>query len=279
MLSTIIFSKNRPMQLQLLLRSIEDNFKELSDVHILYKHTSEDFKEGYEKVISQFPYYRWINEVNLKKDILNIIEKIQSKFILFMVDDEVVINDYSIKPAIDLLQTAIDVHTVSLRLHQDITYTYTANIQSPTPNFEHRDGLLLWNWKESNPISDWGYPSCINSHLYSKIFLEYYINLLNFNTVNDLEGYLNLNRSSFKPKMACFPIAKTFNIANNLVQIGYNRYSENKEYTPENLNKYFLNDYQISTKNLYGLKKNTATGEVDYEFEKVYNKYLNFYKY
>lgn len=269
MISSIIFTKNRPMQLDLLLRSIQDNFKELDDIYILYKSTDDKFEEGYRKLISKYPA-KWIKETNFKQDTINILKLISNYYCIIFADDECIVHDYSVKDCLSLFKYLKDLHSISLKHHTSISYTYTANIYSEPPEFQKYNYLYVWNWKEyPNPNAEYGYPSSINSTIYTKIFLEYFANTLYYNNLNDLEGQLNLNRNMFRSKIACFEKPKTICIANNLVQTGGNRHSEDKTYLPENLNEIFLNGFQISTKNLYDKYYNSVTLEVPYIFEKV----------
>lgn len=269
MISAIIFTKNRASQLQLLLRSIKDNFTELKDVFILVKATNDKYSQAYEKVNSQFTKFNWMKEENFKSDTLSIMEDIKSKYVLIFADDEVVINDYSIYDSLKLFDNVPNLHSISLKHHLYLTYTYTANVDSPPPEFEKIDNLYIWNWKNCNHVGEWGYPSSINSTIYSKIFLEHYMNKIDFNNLNQLEGRLNTNRNNFKSKMACFEYSKTVCIANNIVQSGTNRFNNNPNYHPESLNNKFLNGFQISSNNIYRLRNNMCTFEVDYEFERM----------
>jgi len=262
----LIFSKDRACQLDLLLRSIKDNFEEIHPI-ILFKQTNENYKLGYEKVNSYHSGYEWIEEESFVPDLRKIVSTFRNQFFLVLVDDEIVIRDYPIKNAMYALELNNDLHCVSLRMNPSIHYTYTADLASPPPTFfdDYRfDDLLFWNWENYDGRTDWGYPSCINSHIYRKEFIIPMIQNLPFNNVNRLEGLLNLQRSSFKKQMACFNKSKTINIANNLIQTGTNRHSNNPEYSVENLNRKFLEGNRISTENFYNYDNNLATLERDY---------------
>ena len=55
MITGIAFSKDRAMQLRLLLESLQKNFIDLGDTHVLYSYSNDRFKNGYEKLKSEFP--------------------------------------------------------------------------------------------------------------------------------------------------------------------------------------------------------------------------------
>lgn len=62
MISTCIFSKNRPMQLDACLSSLFTNAKYITDVNVLYTYDDIKFKEGYEKLIHQYKNVNFIEE-------------------------------------------------------------------------------------------------------------------------------------------------------------------------------------------------------------------------
>jgi hypothetical protein len=265
----LIFSKDRACQLELLLRSINDNFNGLN-CQILTLGSNDKFQHGYNIVRSKYPQHKWFKQNSLAEDIKNIIRTFSSKYCLCLVDDEVVISDYDIKEGFELLDIRNDLHTVSLRLHPSCNYCYTANMYDKIPKYEKVGNLNLWRWADQNPAHDLGYPSCINSHIYrTEEFKDYVCEKLKFYNVNNLEGIFNLQRKHFRPYMACFDKPKTINIANNLTQSGNNRYGKNSMFTLENLNNKFLEGYKISTKNIYGIDINMPTFEHDYILEKL----------
>jgi hypothetical protein len=270
MIDTIIFSKDRPAQLELLIRSIKDNFKEIYNVNVLYKVTSEQYKKGYEKVKSLYPNLNWIEEKDFVKDYINILDSFEHyHYALILVDDEVVVDDIEVQSKLIHFSNN-DLHCISLRMHPDITYCYTANLPSPLmqSSYSINNNVFFWDWRKYDSRIDLGYPSCINSHIYQVDWLRNFSKQLSYQNVNQLEGCLNLQRNFFKPFMMCFNKPKTINIAANLVQTGTNRYSGLDEFTTENLNIKFLSGYRISTQNLYGLKMNTPTFEYHYVWEK-----------
>lgn len=273
MLNCLIFSKDRPLQLEVLLRSIQDNFKELDNIQILYKYTTNDFKVGYDlvKAIHKDSKFNFIEEFAFVDQTKQIITLFNQPYSIILVDDEVVINDYDISSHLYNLDNDTN-QCISLRLHPDISHTYTTNVPcAPILLKPHLAALYSWQWRNYNPLNEFGYPSCINSHLYKSEFLKMIVNNIPFRSVNNLEEVMHSQRAYFKPYMMCFDKAKTISIANNKVQteIPTNTCSNKIEYTAENLNKKFLDGYKICTKNIYGIKSNQATTELEYRWEKI----------
>lgn len=279
MIDALIFSKDRACQLDLLLRTIKKNFSELrsGNIYILWKATNEDYEKAYEILQSKHSGYNWIKEQNFTQDVKTIVNKFTQPYSLAFVDDEVIVDNFSILESLKSFSVSKDLHTISLRMWPGIDYTYTSNVhQGPIDKWVYKGKeVFIWNWRDYDTQSqtglpcESGYPSCINSHIYpTEMFKEYVVNKLNFHNANALEGTLNNHRHEFKPLMMCFKSPKTVSIANNLTQTGTNRYNQSGQFTCEELNNKFLDGYIIDESPFLGLKKNTPTFEYPYTFKK-----------
>lgn len=281
MINCLVFSKDRPAQLELLLRSIEENFKDLDNVHILYKHTSNDFKLGYDKVMSLHPnkMFQFIEESEFVSSVCTIVRKFNHPYVLVLVDDEVVIRDYSIISSLSFPFNA-DYHGISLRLHPKITHTYTTNTPTSTSfvNHESKPDLLCWEWRDKSFLCEFGYIGNINSCVYNTTYFKNCLSFLDYKNVNSLEEAMFHASANYGRYLSCFSTAKTISIANNKTQteIPTNKCSSKEENTLENLNKKFLDGYRISTSNIYNYESNMATIELDYIWEKIENATTEF---
>jgi hypothetical protein len=267
MIDSMIFSKDRACQLDLLLRSIKDNFKELKKIIILYLPTDNEFEKGYEIVKKTYPDFEWIKESNFVKDTLDIFNSFKNEFLVNFVDDEIVIRKNSIKEALDFLRNQY-FHCISLRMAPHINYCYTGNLSDEPPEFENVNNLYMWDWRKAKTVNgDWNYPSCINSHIYKTEDFKKYISMIQFQHPNGLEANFNNIRQNFKPFNICFKKSKSVNIANNLIQNGTNQHGLIPEWQVNNLNNQFLNGRRLSTKPFYNFENTFATFEKDYEWE------------
>jgi len=86
MISNIVFSRNRPLQLDGYLESLYRHFSaELFQTYVLYK--KELFEEEYELLFRKYPDCIIIKESDFHSDLLKCLCQISTKYILFGVDD------------------------------------------------------------------------------------------------------------------------------------------------------------------------------------------------
>jgi len=88
MISNIVFSKNRPLQLEAYLESLYRHFpREVIQTYIIYK--VELFDEQYEMLFGKFSDCVIIKESDFHSDFLEILSRVNTKYILFGIDDVV----------------------------------------------------------------------------------------------------------------------------------------------------------------------------------------------
>lgn len=268
MIDILIFSKNRACQLDLLLHSINDNFKELNNINILFTFSNNFYESGYDKLMLKYPNCNWYEEDNFYNNTKNIINSFKSDVCLFFVDDEIIIRDYSILKYLNLFYEYKNIHSISLRMNCNINFGYAANQIANKPNLQYINSenfCYLWNWQTQQLYDEWGYPAAINSSIYQTQFIKNIINTVSFKAVNSLEIALLQCKSNFKSKMIGFNESKTILLANNIVQTeGYNRHSN--KYSLEFLNNKYLCNYIINPIPFYNINYNMVCIESDYEF-------------
>ena len=270
MISVVIFSKDRACQLDLLLRSMAINMIDVPGVTVLYTSSSRQFQDGYDKLASKFPQHRWVRESDFRKDLLRIYASATNEYVLNLVDDEVVVSPIGLSRFVDLMGKNGDaIHCASLRMHPGVDYTYTWGLHSPPSNLSRIVGLddyYLLDWSRNDVRTDWGFPSCINSHIYHRDVFVKAVNGLQFRTVNEMEIVFHGQRRTFKRYMLLHKFPKTASIANNKVQLGGSRHGSNDEYSVENLNRLFLGGSIIDGSDFTDLTFHMATFEHGYRF-------------
>jgi len=270
-IDVLIWSKDRACQLDLLLRSIKDNFDNYGNIFVRYDYSNEDFKKGYEKIKNKIyclPLI-FLKYKDLETDTKYIINKeFITKYMVAICDDDVFINHTNIDEI--MKEYKEDVCAISLRMSKNITWCYGTQKSSPLPKFEPCGNFLKWKWTNSDPSTDWGYPSAVNIHIYRTDWYREVIKNLHFDTPNKLEYLFNTNRKIFKPYIISFNETKVLNIPVNQVQklSPTNPYGKKFAYTRKELNDKFLNGYAIDTKNIYGYNNHGVNEEIELHFVK-----------
>ena len=95
-ISNIVFTKNRPLQLDGYLESLYRYFPaELIQTYVLYKQ--ELFEEQYRQFFSKYPDCLVVKENDFQGDLLKIINQVDTKYILFGIDDVVYFDSVDFK--------------------------------------------------------------------------------------------------------------------------------------------------------------------------------------
>jgi len=142
-ITTIIFSKNRACQLELLLRNLN------MPAIVLYTYDPE-FRLGYEKLISLYPSVKFIRETNFKEQLKENI----GEYTMFLVDDDIMIEHFDEDcPEFIEFKKNQDIVCLSLRISPE--YNRAPILKNNT-----------WRWKGER--KDWGYPMSVTSSIFRK---------------------------------------------------------------------------------------------------------------
>jgi hypothetical protein len=222
-LTTIIFSKNRAAQLELLLRSLS------IPATILYTYDPA-FKAGYEKLITMYPKVNFTKQADFKKDLLRAIEG--SAYILFLTDDDVMIDPFS-KNCSEFreFRKNPDIASLSLGLSAKIAGK-------------------KWEWRKyrgNYRLRMWGYPMSVDSCIFRTEDILHTIEANDIPNPNQLETHLNLNIPN-RPLMMCFDTPKIINNSVNQVQKDFPAHPYG--ISAEELEKNFLNGKRLSLKDI-----------------------------
>ena len=153
----IIFSKNRTLQLKSLLRSLKyySDIEE-SEISVLYT-TEPDIP--YEPLIAEFKC-NFVRQQSFFDDLEGLVEKSDSRYISFMVDDLIFRDDFSLRRVEEFLDRNQDVDCFSLRLGTNIE-------DESQPPFVTRDGdILVWDTAAGLPTKSWKFFWEISSSIY-----------------------------------------------------------------------------------------------------------------
>ena len=266
MIDMIVWSKNRAMQLDLLLRTTREKAIIIKQIYIIYTHSSWRFEHGYEKLMKNTfgdKQITWVKEISFREDFIKGLEQLKTEYVLPSNDDNVFINKFDLCYPLNDDEVAY-----SLRLNPRVNFCQAANLQIPPPFFippNDGNGSYRWDWTKCNPLGDWGYPHPADSNVYKR---QYFINLLKrvrFKGLGEFENAINTNRPKDKPYMCCFEKSKLINICNN--RVSNTSPCPHGNVTAEELNDRYLYGQRINPRPFYKMEKNQCHIEAEYQYE------------
>jgi len=258
-MNVTIFSKDRACQLDLLLRSIKDLWKDWHEfkINIIWTYSNVNFKTGYEKVIKEHPEMNFIEqEKNFKESVIK-TTNIKKKYTMFLVDDIVFKEPINIRKDLERLISE-DIISISLRLCPRISFCYPQNIQTPAPNLSPDN---KWEWKGF--LGDWGYPMSVDGNIYRTSDLIEVIKNSDYKNPNTFEDALRTNIPN-RPIMTCHNESKIVNIPINLVGAYPNRHGN---ISAEQLNKRYIDGEKLSLDNIKGFKNISPHQEIELKWK------------
>jgi hypothetical protein len=268
MANVIIFSKDRPIQLDLLLRSFKLHFKEWEQTNktVIYLATSGEFSKGYNIVNHDHPEFKFIEQGMFRYDLLKAVDPTQ-QYTMFLVDDIVFKADFSASdPIFGMLKNNPQMSNISLRLHPNLTYCYATNSSMRQPQMiRHvKNHYMVWRWPGAE--GDWGYSNSLDGDIFNTSFIAPLLTTYDYLNPNQLESILNDQRiiKGIWPTYKCCydGFAKLINNPTNRVQNEFKNRVENSS-SPEELNKLFLQGKRISLDGISDINN----GAVHYPFE------------
>ncbi len=244
MIQIIIFSFNRALQLDTLLRSLVMHWKSPDYcVDIIYNSSDDFFQNGYDILIGKYGAEKRIsfhkesacdksysikelfNLYNLKKImehpkirnprsnfrslLIDILQKNTAENVMFMTDDAMYIDDVSISQDIlDWLKKGPKDRQYVLR--------FGMNTNDRPDSVCLKNDYLEWRFTDYAFVSDWGYTFSVDAHIYDKNLIIHYLKKYVFINPNTLEGFVsarmrehkdaNFARCVMNPKLLSFPI-------------------------------------------------------------------------
>src|SRR5262245_49108656 len=121
-LAAIVFSKDRPLQVEAAIESLLSACQDTRNVtvNVLYLATSAAMRNRYERVRVAFPQVRLTSETGFKETLLAIVNA--SPHLLFVVDDVVFVRHWSVGQVVDALARNPLAIGYSLRLGRNTVY-------------------------------------------------------------------------------------------------------------------------------------------------------------
>jgi hypothetical protein len=267
----IVFSKDRPFQLDAALRSLRAHCVDVDRliVDVLWRGSTTSFERGYRVLAAEHRHVTFDRQGEFKSDVLRLTS--HATHIMFVVDDAIFVRDFSVGDAIAVLDRNQACLGVSLRLGRNTTFSYTADRPQALPAFEPiGDGFLDWDWTRAS--ANFHYPLEVSSSLYRALDIRPLLMDLDYHNPNTLER--RLARSAIllaeqHPRLACFESSRAFSIPANVVQrsIKRNRSSADPATSPAALMRRFRSGERLDLGRYSGMVPGAAHQVVAFEYE------------
>lgn len=196
---SIIFSKDRPLQLYAFLESYEQKVREKGNLYILYKASDEKYAKAYTELKNIFhtPSFIFIAEEDFKQQLSDICSASQAKVLAFYVDDMVFTENISYA---DILQYNLFQYIPCLSRGKDFTYSQVLDKKLVLPGFEEAGhGFFSFRWDYTTEFNDWTYPLGVSAYFYYRSEIIAMLQSIDYKAPNSLETAMQV----FKPYFSC----------------------------------------------------------------------------
>jgi hypothetical protein len=235
-LKAIVFSRDRAMQLDAFLRSVELHVPELfEELVVLYRATEEGFAAGYERLRAERPGVTWVAESNFRDDLLELVG--DERLLVFHTDDDVYFRSIG---AFDLRDEEV---CFTLRLGLNTTYCYPLDRDEELRDAEVGGDRVSWDWRAQDPGA-YSYPLALNAHVFRAREAHEWLGRTEYASPNELEAALQALSPDVQPRMASFAHSAVVSIPANIVNDTYaNRHGA--MHGAQDLNLRFLDGERI----------------------------------
>jgi len=267
----LVFSKDRAMQLDATLGSLSLHCQDMQniDVKVLWTTSDSRHEQQYQKLANIYSEIEFISQVNFQAQFLASLAGYD--YVLFLVDDNIFVRDFSIEKIMNSLSTNTDALGFSLRLGANTRNCYMLRLEQQLPTFSSIDhDYLKFDWTSSQ--HDFGYPLEVSSSVFrvKDIIAVLHDSFVNPNT---LEAYLDNHKIAFyhlRKFLLCNQYSYTFCNPVNKVQITFNnRAGETFYYSIDNLRDLFSQGYRIAVDEYSGFMPNACHQEVELKFKQM----------
>jgi hypothetical protein len=190
--------------------------------------------------------------------------------VLLLVDDNLFVQDFYCKRAVDALKEREELLGFSFRLGRNTTFSYPMGRNQTLPHTESLgNDMLIFDWTRSD--GDFGYPLEVSSSIYRLRDILPLLMAISFDNPNTLEERLAFHARNFRskrPLLASFQHSVTFCNPINMVQsVMSNRSGESIGYNADELSSRFEQGERIRVDAYSGFIPHACHQEVELVFE------------
>lgn len=253
-LTSIIFSKDRPAQLDLLLRSMKQNAPAFAENCRVILRDGEEYAASYaicEREHREVIFDRERPEAGFQWLVGHWLRVLAGAKVAFFVDDDVIYRPLPVAHPAAFLDLFPATLCFSLRLGRNTTecYPLRCSQEQPLSSVLGYD-FIAWDWRDTTTQHDFAYPASLDGHIFRRDWLLEMLRDEPFTNPNQLEEALVAAcRATVWPNMvASFAESVLVGIPANSVSSthGSNRSGEKNPRTVEYLNEGYLAGRRLS---------------------------------
>jgi len=273
-LVSIIFSKDRALQLRAALDSFFLNCEDPGnvDVIVLYRTTSESYHRQYQVLKEIFKKVVFIEETRVVEQIIQMTAGYEYFFL--QCDDNMFTGSFSLLEIEAALQNNKDVLGFSLRLGSNTTYCYGHDSNQRIPKFSRiNDRMVKYQWNGEQ--FDFAYPLEVSSSIYrTKDITPIWTKNISVDMPH-VEDVMNKSKGRFIdtfPYLLCYNQSVVFsNPMNEVSTLPENwriRVWGDRRFSVNALTEAFDSGYRMNVNKLVGFVSNGCHQEVELELVK-----------
>jgi hypothetical protein len=231
-LTCVVFSKDRAMQLDACLRSIESYAPYTGPIVVVYAASTTRFAEGYERLEHSDRVRLALQGSDLKTDVLAAIDAAVG-WTTFHTDDDVFFRSPPGPPELPDGFAAF-----SFRLGLNTDHCYPLGERQNIPDVVRSGSLIAWDWTRAT--LDFAYPLSLNGHVFRTETIKALVERARFSNPNELESWLHRTRHTLPAGMLAFTESSLVTLPMNAVAVTGNRAGSDPSLAPDVLNERFL---------------------------------------
>lgn len=230
----VVFSRDRPMQLDALLRSYARMVRNPADLDVIYSTSSTAYASAYRDLVASHasPKVKFHDEDKLggfSACLNRVVSRVSTRTVFFLVDDILFIRPVDLATFASLASRSV---IPSLRLGRNILRSYTLNTRQRQPHLTRITSARvvapsalgskvepLWAWRWRSGVIDWNYPYSLDGNIFLTGEMLECLSNVEFRNPNSLEvalhGQLGKSRQLWG---ICFDHSRLVNSPINRVQ-------------------------------------------------------------
>lgn len=273
----IVFSKDRPMQLDGLLYSLRKHAHGVGAIHVIYAASDPRYLNAYDQVRSihdelALSFHGEAAGSEFASLLRNVLNGVESRTMYFLVDDIVMVRDIDLRAYASLARSDL---IPSMRLGRNISESYMTQSSLRRPHFRpisFRDSVEgehvleklgpLGAWRWSTEDGDWAYPLSVDGNVFLTSVMRTLVSQLEFSSPNTLEAEMQVKLRSFvKAWGVCRQLSAVVNLPINRVQTEFdNRFGGVHQ---DQLLDLWLDGYRFDVDALSGIVNKSVHQEFD----------------